>query len=61
MESKIYGVLDYNDCQIDVSKTERGAKKYATKNGYDKISYRIGYNVFVIAYKVKNIWKPYYN
>ena len=51
MEAKIYGVLDANDCQIDISLSERGTKKFATINGYKTVSYRIGYNVFICAKK----------
>ena len=53
-----YGILDSNNCHIDVSSTERGAKTYATKNGYDKVSERFngGYHVQVIAEKVNNKW-----
>ena len=42
----------------DVSKTERGAKVYATKHGYDYVGirYNCGYIVKCIAYKVNNKW-----
>lgn len=56
MEAKIYGILDKDNCLIDVSNSERGAKIVATKNGYNKIGYRIGYNAFILAEKVKNKW-----
>ena len=58
MEAKIYGVLDNNNCLIDVSRNEKGAKRYATLNGYTKIGYRIGYNAFILAEKVGKKWKP---
>ena len=53
-----YGILDSNNCHIDVSKTEKGAKNYATRNGYNKVSIRFncGYNVQVVAEKVGNKW-----
>ena len=57
MEAKIYGVLDKNNCQIDISRSEKGTKRYATLNGYKTVSYRIGYNVFIFAEKLKNKWK----
>lgn len=57
MESKIYGVLDKDNCLIDVSLSERGTKVFATKNGYNKVGYRIGYNAFILAEKVKNKWE----
>lgn len=56
MEAKIYGVLDSNDCQIDISRSEKGTKRYATLNGYNRVSHRIGYNVLLIAEKIKNKW-----
>lgn len=49
MEAKIYGVLDKNNCQIDISRSEKGAKRYATLHGYNKVGFRIGYNVFILA------------
>lgn len=53
----VYGVL-YNGIHTDVSKTLRGAKVYATKNGYDKVSvrYNCGYIVREIATKQGNKW-----
>ena len=57
MESRIYGVIDANNCQIDIgSKNMRGCKRYATINGYNKASYRIGYYVFIFAEKINNKW-----
>ena len=58
MEAKIYGVLDKNNCQIDISISEKGTKRYATINNYKTVSYRVGYNVFILAEKLKNKWKP---
>lgn len=52
----IWGVLDSNDCLIDVSNTERGAKNYATRHGYIRIGYRIGYNAFATHEKIGNEW-----
>ena len=53
----IYGVL-YGGVHNDVSKSERGAKIYATKNGFDTISvrYNCGYNVAIIAKKEGEKW-----
>lgn len=56
MEARIYGILDKDNCQIDTSKTMRGCKRYATINGYNKISYRIGYYVFIFAEKRNKKW-----
>jgi len=60
---KTYGVLDKNDCHIDVARTEKGAKRYATNNGYDKISvrYDMGYNAEIVAEKIGGKWKPVEN
>jgi len=56
MEARIYGVIDSNNCQIDTSKNMRGCKRYASIHGYTKISYRIGYYVFIFAEKINNKW-----
>lgn len=56
MESRIYGVLDSNNCQIDISTSEAVTKRYATLNGYKKLSYRIGYNAFLCSEKINNKW-----
>lgn len=55
--SNIYGVLE-NGTHIDISKTERGAKQYATKHGYNEVSIRYsgGYMVRIIAEKINNKW-----
>lgn len=54
----IYGVLDSTGCHIDTGLTERGAKNYATRHGYDQVSYRInaGYHVVIVATKINNKW-----
>lgn len=53
----IYGVLS-SGFHIDVSKTEKGAKRYATLNGYTKVTcrYNCGYNGSIIAEKIKDKW-----
>lgn len=58
----IYGVL-VNDTHIDVSKTEKGAKIYATKHGYDivTIRYNCGYVAEQIAHKQAGKWYPINN
>ena len=54
----IYGVLDSNDCHIDISTSLKGAKRVATRNGYKKVSIR--YNgschVKIVAEKVNGKW-----
>lgn len=57
MEQPIYGILNGDDCLIDTSLTLQGAKVYATRNGYNKVGQRIGYNVVRIWEKVNNKWK----
>lgn len=46
-----YGILDANNCHIDVSKTERGAKNYATRHGFTAVSRRFnnGYHVELVS------------
>ena len=52
----IYGIL-INGIHTDTSNTEKGAKNYATRNGFFHISKRIGYNAFLISEKIENKWK----
>lgn len=49
----MYGVIDSTGAHVDVSKTEKGAKNYASQNGYKKVSvrYNSGYNAEIIAVK----------
>jgi len=57
---EVYGItyLYRNDwIHIDVSKTERGAKLYATRHGYTKVSIRQGYHSEIIAEKVNGKWQ----
>ena len=53
---KRYGVVDEDNVFHDTSKTELGAKQYATRNGYNTIGYRLGYNAFTTHIKIKNKW-----
>ena len=50
----IYGIIDQNNCLIDISKSLKGCKRYATQNGYNKIGYRnvMSYNAVVSHKKV---------
>lgn len=54
----IYGVLDRNDCHIDISCSLKGTKRFATLNGYKKISirYNCGYDVDILFEKVNGKW-----
>ena len=57
MNKIIYGVLNSELCLIDTSKTERGAKQYATRHGYNLIGFRLGYNAFILAEKINGKWE----
>ena len=59
MEAKIYGVIDSNNCLLDISRSERAVKIYATKNGFYKIGYRVGYNAIISHKKINNKWVHY--
>ncbi len=58
-----YGVLNSNNEHIDVSKSEKGAKQYATRHGYTKVSirYNSGYDVDIVAVKINKKWVKYPN
>ena len=53
----IFGVL-INGVHEDVSKTEKGAKRFATLNGFDTVTirYNCGYIVREIATKRNGKW-----
>jgi len=50
-----YGIINDDNCHIDVSKTERGAKNYATRHGYTAVSRRFnnGYQVELVSNRDK--------
>lgn len=54
----IYGILDSNDCHIDISISLKGTKRYATIHGYNKVSirYNCGYDVDILFEKRNNKW-----
>ena len=55
---EMYGIAyGKDDIHCDVSHTERGAKIYATRNGYTKVTRRWGYNARIIAEKVDGKWQ----
>lgn len=56
----MYGVVNYKNEHIDVSKSLLGAKQYATRNGYNRVSKRSGYNVVSEFKKVNNKWIKVY-
>lgn len=53
-----YGVANYNNEHIDVSLTERGAKNFATRNGFTIVTVRNGYFSSWVAEKVNGKWLP---
>lgn len=55
--NNVYGIV-IDGTHKDVSLTERGAKNYATRNGYGIISVRYsgGYNAVVVSEKKGNKW-----
>jgi len=54
----IYGVL-INGTHYDASKTEKGAKQYATRHGYLTVTirYNCGYIAAQIAHKINGKWQ----
>lgn len=60
-KNSIYGVINSEGIHIDVSKSLRGTKSYATKNGYNQISirYNSSYIVKVIFEKKNGKWEKY--
>ena len=55
----IYGSTDNKNIHTDTSKTLLGAKQYATRNGLNNVSVRIGYNVTLLEYKDSGSWYKY--
>lgn len=53
----IFGVLDRNDCHIDISLSLKGTKRVATKEGYTKVSRRNDMYVTIVAEKINGKWK----
>lgn len=51
-----YGSTNNNNEHTDTSNTLQGAKNYATRNGYNTVSQRAGYNVFIKANKINGKW-----
>lgn len=54
----VYGITE-NGIHTDVSKTLRGAKIYATKNGFNQVSKRIGYNATIVASRINGTWESH--
>lgn len=58
MINNIFGVVNSEGVHTDVSNSERGAKRYATLNGYSKVSIRYsgGYVVEIVAERINKKW-----
>ena len=58
----VYGSI-VDGIHTDTSKTERGAKNYATRNGLKTVSirYNCGYHVAAIAEKIGGKWVNLYS
>ena len=56
---KVYGNTDNTNTHTDTSNTLLGAKQYATRNGLNNVSVRIGYNVTLLEYKDSGKWYKY--
>ena len=52
----MFGVVNNNGEHIDVSNTLHGAKVTATRNQYNKVSERHGYNVVRVWEKTNGKW-----
>ncbi len=50
-----YGV-EINGQYMDVSNSLLGAKQYATRNGFNEVYKRAGYNVLKVAEKKEGVW-----
>ncbi len=61
MPITVYGVTNQDGVHIDVSNSLLGAKQYATRNGLNNVSVRIGYNVTILECKVFGKWFEFCN
>ena len=54
----IHGIINNNNCLIDISKSEQTTKRYATINGYNKIGCRNvnSYNARITHEKINKKW-----
>jgi len=51
-----FGIINKDGVHIDTSKTLLGAKQYATRNEYKKVSKRTGYNARIVEVKTSLGW-----
>jgi hypothetical protein len=61
MSKNTFGICNNNGEYFEISKTEKGAKNYATRNGYKIIYMRfnLSLNIAPFAYKKNNKWLLY--
>ena len=52
----MYGIINQKGEFIDTSKTLKGAKIHATKNHYNRVGMRLGYNVVSTWTKQGKTW-----
>jgi hypothetical protein len=57
----VYGSTDNKNIHTDTSNTLLGAKQYATRNGLNNVSVRIGYKVTMLECKVFGKWFEFCN
>ena len=55
MNNPMYGVCT-DGVHYDASDSVKGAKRYATNRGYNKVSVRWGYSVMVLYTKTNGKW-----
>jgi len=55
----LYGSTDNKNIHTDTSNTLLGAKQYATRNGLNNVSIRIGMAVSLLEYKDSGKWYSY--
>lgn len=55
----VYGVVQSDGSHCDVSTSEKGAKQYATRNGYTQVTRRAngGYEAQIIATRTGKRWR----
>lgn len=58
---KTYGSTNNNNIHNDTSSTLLGAKQYATRNGLNNVSIRVGYNAYILECKVFGRWFKFCN
>ena len=56
---RVYGSTNNKNIHTDTSNTLLGAKQYATRNGLNNVSIRVGYNVELLEFKEGNKWYKY--